>query len=186
MMGRTGHRTARRSETRHGTTKATTTAKTTANPTITREPQHASRGGETAPGCSMIAPDKDKFSDAAKAFLMTPRPLDRAGRRRLARAMREDARRGVGWAEDAAFFKASPTRGHRMRLATANEIAVFDSTDGTQAGADGFWWLVVVRQLAPGERAMTRIYAPLPPWPLTETSERLAQVVFEINVGWQS
>ena len=136
----------------------------------------------------MIAPHNYKFSDAAKAFLatMTPRPLDRAGQRRLARAMREDARRGVGWAEDAAFFKANPTRNHRMRLATANEIAVFDSTDGTQAGADGFWWLVVVRQLAPGERAMTRIYAPLPPWPLAETSERLAQVVFEINVGWQS
>ncbi len=136
----------------------------------------------------MIAPDKDKFSDAAKAFLatMTPRPLDRAGQRRLARAMREDARRGVGWAEDSAFFKANPTRNHRMRLATANEIAVFDSAEGTQAGADGFWWLVVVRQLAPGERAMTRIYAPLPPWPLAETSERLAQVMFESNVGWQS
>ena len=100
--------------------------------------------------------------------------------------MRKDARRGVGWAEDAAFFKANPTRNHRMRLATANEIAVFDSAEGTQAGADGFWWLVVVRQLAPGERAMTRIYAPLPPWPLAETSERLAQVMFESNVGWQS
>ena len=82
--------------------------------------------------------------------------------------MREDARRGVGWAEDSAFFKANPTRNHRMRLATANEIAVFDSAEGTQAGADGFWWLVVVRQLAPGERAMTRIYAPLPPWPLAK------------------
>ena len=34
----------------------------------------------------MIAPHNYKFSDAAKAFLatMTPRPLDRAGQRRLA------------------------------------------------------------------------------------------------------
>ena len=32
---------------------------------------------------------------------------------------------------------------------------------------------------------MTRIYAPLPSWPLAETSERLAQVMFESNVGWQ-
>ena len=131
----------------------------------------------------MIAPDKDKFSGAAKAFLVTPRPLDRAGRRMLARAMRKDARRGVGWAEDSAFFKANPTRNHRMRLATANEIAVFDSAEGTQAGADGFWWLVVVRQLAPGKRAMTRIYAPLPKWPLAETSERLAHLMFASNVG---
>ena len=53
-------------------------------PTI-RQPEHAARGGETAPGCSMIASDKDKFSDAAKAFdaRMTPMPLDRAGRGRL-------------------------------------------------------------------------------------------------------
>ena len=132
----------------------------------------------------MIAPNKHKFSAAAKAIFVTPRPLNRAGQRRLARAMREDARRGVGWAEDAAFFKANPTRNHRMRLATANEIAVFDSAEGTQAGADGFWWLVVVRQFAPGERAMTRIYAPLPKWPLAETSERLAHLMFASNVGW--
>ncbi len=79
----------------------------------------------------MIAADKDKFSDAANAFdaTMTRMPLDRAGGRRLVRAMRKDERRGVGSAEDSAFFKANPTRNHRMRLATANEIAVFDSAE---------------------------------------------------------
>ena len=63
---------------------------------------------------------------------------------------------------------------------------MFDSAEGTRAGADRLWWLVVVRQLAPGERAMTRIYAPLPPWPLEETSEQLARMVFDLNVGWQT
>jgi hypothetical protein len=136
----------------------------------------------------MIASDKDKFSDAAKAFdaTMTPRPLDRAGQRRLARAMRKDARRGVGSAEDSAFFKANPTRNHRMRLATANEIATVDIAGIAPAGADGWWWLTAVREISPGKRAAVCFYAPLPPWPLAQTSERLARAVFDFAAGWKS
>jgi hypothetical protein len=79
------------------------------------------------------------------------------------------------------------TAHYRMRLATAGEMAAFDAAGRAAASsADGLWWLVVVRQLAPGDRAVVRLYAPLPSWPLNQTSEQLARAVFDTVVGWQS
>jgi hypothetical protein len=139
------------------------------------------------------ASDEREFERILKALdgqlsKMTPLPpLDRASRRRLERALAEDDRRGVGAAEDAAFFEANPDRTYRMRLATLGEIAAFDVAGRAGASsADGLWWLVVVRQLAPGERAVVRIYTPLPSWPLDETSEQLVRAVFDTVVWWQS
>jgi hypothetical protein len=119
---------------------------------------------------------------------LKPLRLDRAARRRIERAMRCDQRRGVGSTEDSAFFKTHPDRHHRLRLATAGEIEAFDAAEPRRPGVDGYWWWIAIKQIAVGERAMVRIYAPPPPQvPDGELSERLARMVFDVaSAGRQS
>ena len=104
-----------------------------------------------------------------------------AVQRRLQRLIREDEERGVGSIQDSAFFEQNPQRNFRMRLATQGEIAVTEliSNNGMPLAVpeNAMWW-VVIKQIAPGVRMRMQVYAALPPGPLNDIPEHVAQKVF--------
>lgn len=73
---------------------------------------------------------------------------------------------------DADFFLANPGRAHRLRLATASEIA----EEVKVSEADG-WWFAAIRQPEPGVRYGFMFSASWPP-PGSAGSEEGARWVF--------
>ena len=67
-----------------------------------------------------------------------------------------------------------------MRLATQGEIAVTEliSNNGMPLAVpeNAMWW-VVIKQIAPGVRMRMQVYATLPPGPLNDIPEHVAQKV---------
>ena len=47
--------------------------------------------------------------------------------------------------------------------------------------ADALWW-IVIKQIAPGVRIRTQVYAPFPPGPFNEIPEEEAREIFNLAV----
>jgi hypothetical protein len=98
----------------------------------------------------------------------------------LGRLAGEDEERGIGSTQDAAFFKQHPTRRYRMRLATPNEIEGMEIAGGEQhVRRDASFRWIAVKQIFPGFRIRIHFTAPLPPGPIAEIPEHVAQETFE-------
>lgn len=109
------------------------------------------------------------------------RKTQRRQQRHLERLIRKDEERGIGSIQDSAFFEQNPQRNFRMRLATPGEIAATEIISNAGAPlslpADCLWW-TVIKQLAPGVRMRRQVYGPLPPGPIDNIPERIAQEIF--------
>jgi hypothetical protein len=102
--------------------------------------------------------------------------VDDTIKREMERLTNLEEQAGKGFEEDRVFFEQHPERSHRLRLASANEIATFAVTGMAPPPSDLFWW-VAVRRVRPGIRMRLGFTGPAPHF--LDTSEASARRAYE-------